>query len=87
MSLEARKLKLIKEISEVESEVVLKKLEALLEAVRQQEKLLKLAKPMRKTTNLEAIAKEQGYDPHKGKALKGKWPGDESLDELLSLLD
>ena len=87
MNIEARKLKLIKEISDVKSEVVLKKLEALLEAAVRQEKTLELAKPMRKSTNLEEIAKEKGYDPSKGRALKGKWPGDESLGELLSMID
>ena len=93
MNIEARKLKLIKEISDVESEVVLKKLEALLEAARlearQQEKILKLAKPMRKTTNLEAIAKEQGYEANveKLRKYKGIWQDEEeSLEELLKLL-
>jgi hypothetical protein len=90
MNLEARKLKLIKEISEVESEVVLKKLEALLEAVRQQEKLLKLAKPMRKMTNLEKIAKEQGYKANveKLRKYKGIWQDEEeSWEVLLDVLD
>ena len=90
MTLEARKLKLIKEIIEVESEAVLKKLEALLEAARQQEKLLKLAKPLRKKTNLEEIAKEQGYKANVEKMQKYKGilqdDDDETLDDLLKLL-
>jgi hypothetical protein len=89
MNLEARKLKLIKEISDVESEVILKKLEALLEAARQQEKILKLAKPLRKTTNLAEIAKEQGYKANveKLRKYKGIWQDEEeSLEELLNLL-
>jgi hypothetical protein len=93
MNLAARKLKLIKEISDVKNEVVLKKVEALLEAARleamKQEKIMELAKPMRKTTNLEEIAKEKGYKANmeKLRKYKGVWKDEEeSLEELLKLL-
>ena len=91
-SLDDRKYKLIQEIMRIDREEDLSKLEDQIEALHGQEDTPFWAaiKPVRKTVTLEALIAEQNYQPISKEELFQKTSVlefDESLEELLALLD
>ncbi|MEM1320375.1 MAG: hypothetical protein AAGG75_08960 [Bacteroidota bacterium] len=64
MTLDVRKYNLIKKITGLDNEVLISKLETLLQELSEDNSsLLALAKPIKDTLNIEELAKEQGFSP------------------------
>ncbi len=79
MTLEARKYKLINQITHIESDAVLKYLEDIFAVLadEQREQMLQLIKPMRKTLSVNDLIKEQQYDG----------PNKERLEHIIKEID
>lgn len=87
-NIDSRKLKLIEKITALSSEVALEKLEQYL-AISEEEKATML-QPVRDHITVEELRKEQNYkgiDRAKFEALVDKLDIQESLEELLSMLN
>lgn len=89
---ENRKYKLIQEIIELKSEDDLTALERQVKSLHKKDdiRFLEAIKPIRKSITLEALIKEQGYQPIKKEEFFKKTSElefEESLEELLSMLD
>jgi hypothetical protein len=87
--LDAHKYQITKAITELEQEVWLNQIDALITAIRSQENIKALAKPMRQKIDIQAIAKEQGYihNPEAFEASMGAWNDVEESLELLAYVE
>ena len=90
MTLEARKYKLISQITSLRDEAEIALLEVVFKNLTTGDALLqKLAKPMRKRLNIEALIKEQGFkgvDRKKFDALVAEIDVQEPIEELLAAI-
>lgn len=88
MSLQSKKKEIIQAIQSTDNEAFLDRITQVIRQMQQTEELVKqYATPSRKSTNLEELLQEQAYDPQKAKQSAGQWPGDESMDDLMALLN
>jgi hypothetical protein len=90
MTLEARKYKLISQITSLKDEAEIARLEVVFKNLTAGDELLqKLAKPMRKHLKVEELVKEQGFkgvDRKKFDALIAKIDVQEPIEELLAAI-
>ncbi|MCC6724638.1 MAG: hypothetical protein IT258_09015 [Saprospiraceae bacterium] len=90
MTLEARKYKLISQITSLKDEAEIARLEVVFKNLTAGDELLrKLAKPMRKHLKVEELVKEQGFkgvDRKKFDALIAAIDVQEPIEELLAAI-
>ncbi|MBK8562307.1 MAG: hypothetical protein IPN76_02925 [Saprospiraceae bacterium] len=90
MTLEARKYKLISQITSLKDEAQIARLEVVFKNLTAGDALLqKLAKPMRKHLSIEELVKEQGFkgvDRKKFDALIAKIDVQEPIEELIAAI-
>ena len=90
MTLEARKYKLISQITSLKDEAEIARLEVVFKNLTAGDELLrKLAKPMRKHLKVEELVKEQGFkgvDRRKFDALIAAIDVQEPIEELLAAI-
>jgi len=89
-TLELRKYRLIKLITSLEDELLISKLEKLLNELNEEDTvLLNLSKPMREKLDIEQLIKEQNYK-HPSKKLLNEIIEEadiqESIDDLLEMI-
>ncbi|MEM1320782.1 MAG: hypothetical protein AAGG75_11035 [Bacteroidota bacterium] len=89
-NLDSRKTKLIERISSMSSEKDIAGLENYLTALDKEQRVSELFKPMKDTITVQDLKKEQsfdGIDRAKFEALAKQLEIQESLEELLSMID
>lgn len=90
-NIEERKYKLIKEIMNLDNEVVLSRIENQLTLIKEDKALWSsIIKPMRDSISVEQMIKEQNYKPIEKDTFFGmveELEIEESIEELLSMLD
>ncbi|NJO00317.1 MAG: hypothetical protein HC880_00375 [Bacteroidia bacterium] len=87
MNLESRKKQLIADLIQIDNEWIIALIESLLQEVKQKQSFYFLARPIRKTTNMAEIAREQGYNPNTQKliGLGGVWQEESAtIEELIN---
>lgn len=85
-----RKYKLIEEITGIDNEEELVELEAHLQRLKTKREWHDIVRPMREEISIEALKKEQGYEPiskEEFDRLVKELDIQESIEELLSMLD
>jgi len=90
MTLEARKYRLIKLITGLDDELLISKLESLLNELSEEDRILvNLSKPMREKLDIDELIKEQNYK-HPSKELLNKIIEaadiEESIEDLLAMI-
>jgi len=86
MNIEMKKKNIIDVVNNLNNELELNKIEALLQEIKKQELAYNLASPLREKIDLEELKKEQNYTHKKPQSLKGNLFQDESYLQLLKLL-
>jgi len=86
MALEARKYRLIKLITNLDDELLISKLEGLLDELNEEDKiLLNLSKPIREKLDIEELIKEQNYK-HPSKELLNRIIEEANIEESIENL-